>query len=87
MATNVDKLFVELTEYRMVLEKQNTLLSEEFRQLEESWMALRQDYEGRAADEFAHAWESTTRWFENYFEQLHLMTQFISERAENLPHL
>lgn len=84
MATDVDTLLMGLTAYRETLERQNQHLSDEFRHVQSSWIALREQYEGRAAEEFAHAFGQTADWFERYFVEIKLMSKFLEERSENL---
>lgn len=87
MGTNIDLLREGLMNYSQALSEQNRQLSDEFRNLQSCWAALREAYEGRGAEEFAESWARSADWFENYFEEIVRMSGFVEERAENLRNL
>ena len=87
MATNVDALREGLANYRETLEINNNRLSATFANLQVTWLSLRQEYEGSGAEEFGKAWAGSAQWFEQYFQQIRVMTAFLEERSENLKQL
>jgi hypothetical protein len=84
MAINVDELRNGLTDYRETLRLSNDKLAQEFDNLQQNWLALRQTYEGQGAEEFAYAWAQTAEWFEKYFDEIRGMTAYLEERTEQL---
>jgi hypothetical protein len=47
-------------------------------------MNLNQSYEGQGAEEFHHAFAATSEWFEQFFDEINTMAEFLASRTENL---
>lgn len=84
MATNTNTLYQGLMDYHENLIKTKKLLGEEFRYLQECKMNLNQSYEGQGAEEFHHAFAATSEWFEQFFDEINTMAEFLASRTENL---
>lgn len=81
---DVDVLKALLHEHRKTLQKQVDLLDYKQAEVERDWRGLRSVYEGRAAAEFAHQWENTLRWLEEYKSNLRRVIKELDIRLQEL---
>ena len=87
MALDVDRLRSGLEEYRKSLERQQSQLANDFRELESLFAALFAAYGGRMAKELHHDWSRTAQWFEMYLHATKNLGQHLVERTDELKHL
>ena len=80
MATNIDLLRNGLIDYASSLAAHNKVLTEDFKNLSENFVAVNQSYEGQAAETFKNSWLATAQWFTEYINETSMLIQFLEER-------
>lgn len=81
---NTDVLLQLLEAYDGQLQQHVAQLSQEYHELEVRWHALRNVYEGNAAEQFKAAWEQTSLGFQEYIELAQPIMKILEERIEAL---
>ncbi len=77
-------LLVGLEEYRRVLRRHLSNLTDEFQQLDSTWRHFSAVYEGNAADQFREGWIRTSQRFQEYIDQTQKISVVLDERVEYL---
>jgi len=74
----------QLTTFNDAVQRHLQLVSDEFRHLQDSWVDLRESYEGTGADRFEDVWNGTAKRFDDYLQQSEALRTVLQERLAAL---